>query len=162
MIFDQLQEVQKQIDRLGQHLDERFDRIETQLAELYSMAAGKFDEILVELARADRKLSDIQKGLLQLQKRIDRLEANILGAINQWAEFDLDLDIRGAISYQQRTGDDITEAGFNRAAGVFASWALQGAYTQTVLAPTQGRPTISRRWRTTSKGQRRGFTSTRI
>ncbi|WP_144122710.1 hypothetical protein [Catellatospora sichuanensis] len=83
LILDQLAAIRDDIAQLSTQMNDRFDRVEQGLTQLYADMLVEFDRLLQETAEVRQSITDIQRQLILLENRIDALSAYLTEAFRE-------------------------------------------------------------------------------
>lgn len=121
-------DLRQQITDLGTELNQRFDHVDQQLADIYALSVNDFNTLNLTLGRVDGNVEQALNQLETLQARTTTLQGGLWSAISDSAREKLWDEIDSALGYRARTGKPLTDAAFLTADSTFYTWATVHAY----------------------------------
>ena len=142
MIFEQIRALQNQVADLGQHLDRRFDRLDSAINTVFDVMVTQFGEIRQDIADLDVKVSAALLILRRSDARLRRLE----DAVAQFAEAEATEPVQDWITYaidydrKHPGASGLPYDEFVKAMSKFSGFGTVQARTDTRLVGTAQRP----------------------
>jgi len=139
-IFEQIQQLQRQIDAFRTEMHARFDSIDAQLDVLYRAMVSGLDEIDATTRRIERDVGKLRGELYALRSSLASLESNLYGVIVGGFHQDFVEDMETGLGHRRRTGTDLpyTGAGENTFFALhsrFYARATSAATSETYAGP---------------------------
>ena len=138
MILEQIGKLREQVNELRTEMHDRFDKIDKDLNTIYTTMQDRFDKIDIQLGKINGSLAEIQRTLVDLDIKLDRMERNNFEFFDTIGRRPLLNAINGAVGYRKRTGLDMPyQPEFVTFENDFNTWATVNAYDALSAGPTQ-------------------------
>ena len=137
MILDGIHRLREDVARLGENMNDRFNRVERGLNTIYNDMMTQFDQVIELLSGITGYLSQMGHTLVSLQSRLDELGQRLYDALDAIQQRDLKEQINYAIGYQQRYNRPLPDADFIRAENRFQFYATTVSRDSVSTAPIQ-------------------------
>ncbi len=134
-LSDQITTLQNQVEEIRVAMNDRFNRVDTQLAEIYSTMNGGFAAMIQYLQTLQGNVVNIQTTLAQAQTNINRFEQNLYGILQDGFNFPFVADMNTALGYRNRLQTDLTLTQFGSFEGRFYSAATNDAASNVFAGP---------------------------
>lgn len=120
------------LEALQRTMNERFDRIDEMLNQIYATMTQGMTEILVKLETNNTNVMAVFDSLQAARADLVRLESTILTLFADEQRRALNLKVKEAVGK-----DSMTQAAYDDAAAFFANWALSNARDSIALGGTR-------------------------
>jgi hypothetical protein len=137
MIMDEVHRLREDVNRLGQSMNDRFNRIERGLNTIYNDMMTQFDQVIQLLGGISGYLSQMGHTLVTLQSRLDELGQRLYDALDAIQQRDLKEKINYAIGYQDRYNRPLPDSDFIAAENRFQFYATTVSRDSVSTAPVQ-------------------------
>ncbi|HEY0637930.1 MAG TPA: hypothetical protein VGD67_09805 [Pseudonocardiaceae bacterium] len=137
VILQEVQRLREDVQRLGQTMGDRFNRVERGLNTIYNDMMVQFDRVIDLLDGITGYLSQMGHTLVTLQSRLDELGARLWDALDAVQQRDLKEEINYAIGFQRRYNRPLPDADFIRAENRFQFYATTVSRDAVSTAPVQ-------------------------
>jgi hypothetical protein len=134
-LSDQITQLQNQVEQIRVAMNDRFNRVDTQLATLYSTMNGGFAAMMQYIQTLSGNVVNIQTTLAQAQSNIQRFEQNLYGILQDGFNFSFVADMNTALGYRNRLQTDLTLTQFGTFEGRFYSAATNDAASNVFAGP---------------------------
>ncbi|MFD8594971.1 hypothetical protein ACFV1L_08215 [Kitasatospora sp. NPDC059646] len=107
LIMDEIGKLREDVANLGQQMNDRFDRIEKALTQVYADVMTQFDRLFQDIAIVRADLADIEHRIFLLDDKIDTFAAATQAALTAVATQDVRNNINRYVNYRDTYGQDI-------------------------------------------------------
>ncbi|MFD8480457.1 hypothetical protein [Kitasatospora sp. NPDC059673] len=107
LIMNELGKLREDVANLGQQMNDRFDRIEKALTQVYADVMTQFDRLFQDIVIVRGNLSDIEHRIFLLNAKIDTFAASTQAALTAVATQDVRGNINRYVNYRDTYGQDI-------------------------------------------------------
>ncbi|MEZ4616796.1 MAG: hypothetical protein R2867_15010 [Caldilineaceae bacterium] len=138
MILEEIGKLRKQVDQLRTEMHARFDRIDQELNIIYTTMQERFDKIDIQLGVINANVLEVQRTLLDLDLKLNRMERNNFELLDAVGRRPLLEAINGGLNYQARTGQAMPfQPDFVNYENLFQTWGTIHAFDALATGPSQ-------------------------
>ncbi|MCB0105877.1 MAG: hypothetical protein KDE53_08205, partial [Caldilineaceae bacterium] len=138
MILEEIGKLRKQVDQLRTEMHARFDRIDQELNIIYTTMQERFDKIDIQLGVINANVLEVQRTLLDLDLKLNRMERNNFELLDAVGRRPLLEAINGGLNYQARTGQTMPfQPDFVNYENLFQTWGTIHAFDALATGPSQ-------------------------
>ncbi len=138
MILEEIGKLRKQVDQLRTEMHARFDRIDQELNIIYTTMQERFDKIDLQLGVINANVLEVQRTLLDLDLKLNRMERNNFELLDAVGRRPLLEAINGGLNYQERTGQSMPfQPDFVNYENLFQTWGTIHAFDALATGPSQ-------------------------
>jgi len=138
MILAEIGKLRQQVNQLRTEMHSRFDRIDQELNIIYTTMHERFDQIDLQLGVINGNVLEVQRTLLDLDLKLNRLERNNFELLDAVGRRPLLEAINGGLNYQARTGQPMPfQPDFVNYENLFQTWGTIHAFDALATGPSQ-------------------------
>ena len=137
-ILEQIALVRKDIADLRQQMNDRFDRVDREIGQVYSALGTQLAKIDTRLGEIHGDLATIESVLLKQQNDLSRFEGNIYAALSAGFRRPLSDAIDESLGYATRTGKPLPFGSFAHFEHLFYAWGVSDAFDSASVGPDAG------------------------
>jgi hypothetical protein len=138
MILEEIGKLRKQVDQLRTEMHARFDRIDQELNIIYTTMQERFDKIDIQLGVINANVLEVQRTLLDLDLKLNRMERNNFELLDAVGRRPLLEALNGGLNYQARTGQPMGfQPDFVNYENLFQTWGTIHAFDALATGPSQ-------------------------
>ncbi len=135
MVSDQITDLADQVDQIRVEMNDRFNRIDSQLTTISSAIDSGFAAMVGYFNGVNSSLESLQTQVATAQTNLNRLEQNLYGVLSDGFNFPFITAMDTYLNYRDRNNQDIARADYIAAEGSFYSAATNQALSQTYSGP---------------------------
>lgn len=137
-ILEEIGKLRQQVNQLRTEMHSRFDRIDQELNIIYTTMQDRFDRIDLQLGIINGNVLEVQRTLLDLDLKLNRMERNNFELLDAVGRRPLLEAINGGLNYQARTGQPMGfQPDFVNYENLFQSWGTIHAFDALATGPSQ-------------------------
>lgn len=135
LILTEVRKLREDVARLGNNMNDRFNRVERGLNTIYQDMMVQFDKVIQLLADISGQLNQIGHTLVTLQSRLDEIGERLFAALDDVHQNDLRAEVNYALGHQLRYNRALPETDFIRAENLFEYYAVSVSRDSVSTAP---------------------------
>ena len=137
-ILEEIGKLRQQVNQLRTEMHSRFDRIDQELNIIYTTMQDRFDKIDLQLGIINGNVLEVQRTLLDLDLKLNRMERNNFELLDAVGRRPLLEAINGGLNYQARTGQPMGfQPDFVNYENLFQTWGTIHAFDALATGPSQ-------------------------
>jgi hypothetical protein len=124
VILDQLQAIRKQIADLSQQMNDRFNRVDLELNQIYTTLNLGLYQVIGDVRQLDSKIDDVRSGLLKTEAKLNRLEQTLYSYLDAASRRQFKADIYNILTYKTNHPDAMPYDVFANYANELNVWSI--------------------------------------
>jgi X-X-X-Leu-X-X-Gly heptad repeat protein len=137
MILNQINRLSEQVDALGHTMNDRFDRVDSELGAIYSTLTNGLGTIATQLNKIDDGIKTLRAGQIEFDRSLHQFESNLYEVVADAAGRELWVEINKSIGYREATGGQVMPfSQYFDHSSFFYTWAVNAAFDSVATGPS--------------------------